>query len=93
MPALARSFLYRTVDSATPVFSRRPRPPWLTRADADASRISASGTPIGQSQIAWMNTPHFYKRDRLIVLYVGQSEDVIKPLEAVLGPPFATGRR
>lgn len=62
------------------------------RADSDASRVSPTGTPIGQSQISWMDTPNFYKRDRLIVLYVGHSADVMKPLEAILDPPFATGR-
>ena len=66
--------------------------PNTTRADTDASKVSPTGTPIGQSQISWMDTPHFYKRDRLIVLYVGHSVDVMKPLEAVLGPPFAAGR-
>jgi hypothetical protein len=39
-----------------------------------------------------MDTPHFYKRARLIVLYVGHSADLLKLLEAVLGPPFAAGR-
>jgi hypothetical protein len=63
-----------------------------TRANSDASRISPTGTPIGQSQISWMDTPNFYKRDRLIVLYVGHSPDVMKPLEAILGAPFAAGR-
>jgi hypothetical protein len=63
-----------------------------TRADSDASRVSPTGTPIGQSQIGWMDTPNFYKRDRLIVLYVGHSTGVTKPLEGILGPPFAFGR-
>jgi hypothetical protein len=63
------------------------------RADADASKISPTGSPIGQSQISWMDTPSFYKRDRLIVLYVGHSVDVMKLLESVVGQPFATGRR
>ena len=62
------------------------------RADRDAAQISPTGTPIGQSQISWMDTPHFYKRDRLIVLYVGHSADILRALEAVLGPPFAAGR-
>lgn len=63
-----------------------------TRADSDASKVSPTGSPIGQSQVSWMDTPHFYKRDRLIVLYVGHSADVLRMLEAVLGEPFATGR-
>jgi hypothetical protein len=39
-----------------------------------------------------MDTPHVYKRDRLIVLYVGHSAGQLKLLAAVLGPPFAEGR-
>ena len=66
--------------------------PSATRADNDASKVSPTGSPIGQSQISWMDTPHFYKRDRLVVLYVGHSADIIRLLEAVLGPPFAAGR-
>ncbi len=63
-----------------------------TRADSDASKVSPTGSPIGQSQVSWMDTPHFYKRDRVIVLFVGYSADVLRMLEAVLGEPFATGR-
>ena len=66
--------------------------PSATRANAGASKVSPTGSPIGQSQISWMDTPNFYKRDRLIVLYVGHSTDVMKPLEAILGSPFAAGR-
>ncbi len=62
------------------------------RADSDASKVSPTGSPIGQSQVSWMDTPHFYKRDRLIVLYVGHSADVLRMLEAVLGAAFAAGR-
>jgi hypothetical protein len=62
------------------------------RADRDASKVSPTGTPIGQAQVSWMDTPHFYQRDRLIVLYVGHSADVMRVLEAILGKPFATGR-
>ena len=63
-----------------------------TRADSDASKVSPTGSPIGQSQVSWMDTPHFYKRDRLIVLYVGHSADVLRMLEAVLGAAFAAGQ-
>ena len=64
----------------------------VDRADADAAKVSPTGSPIGQNQISWLDTPHFYKRDRLILLYVGHSADLLKLLEAVLGPPFAAGR-
>lgn len=66
--------------------------PTVARVDTDASKVSPSGTPVGQTQISWMDTPHFYKRDRLIVLYVGHAAEILKPLEAILGPPFAAGR-
>ena len=61
------------------------------RVAADAAKVSPTGSSIGQTQISWMDTPHFYKRDRLIVSYVGHSADLLTVLEAVLGPPFAAG--
>jgi hypothetical protein len=62
------------------------------RADHDAAKISPTGSPIGQVQISWMDVPHFYRRDRVIVLYVGHSSDMLKLLQAVLGAPFVAGR-
>ena len=59
---------------------------------SDAARVSPTGTPIGQSQISWIDTPHFFRRDRLIVLYVGHSPTVLQALEGALGKPFAAGR-
>lgn len=66
--------------------------PDATRARRDASKVSPTGSAIGQSQVSWMDTPHFYQRDRVVVLYVGHSADVLRMLEAVLGEPFAAGR-
>jgi len=61
-------------------------------ASADAARVAPSGTPIGSTQITWVDPPRFYMRGRLIVLYVGRDEQVSSMLESVLGQPFA-GRR
>jgi hypothetical protein len=66
--------------------------PSAARANSDAAQVSPTGTPVGQSQISWMATPHFYKRDRLIVLYVGFTSEILKALAATLGSPFAAGR-
>lgn len=63
--------------------------PNSTRANADAARVAPAGTPIGQTQITWVDPPRFYRSSRLIVVYVGRSDDVAGRLEAVLGPPFA----
>ena len=62
------------------------------RAAGDASHISPSGSPIGPHQITWMAPPRFYRKDRVIVLYVGANLDVARALEAVLGRPFTDFR-
>ena len=61
-------------------------------SDVNARGISTTGTPIGGTQITWVDTPHFYRRDRLIVLYVGQSAELRHLLENVLGPAFVDGQ-
>ena len=61
-------------------------------ANEDARRVSPTGTPIGQSQISWMDVPHFYKSDRIIALYVGHSANILRALKSVFGEPFAAGQ-
>jgi hypothetical protein len=58
-------------------------------AENDAAQVAPTGSPIGQTQIAWVGPPQFYKTDRLIVLYVGTNGSVLAALAAVLGSPFA----
>ena len=65
-------------------------------ADANASReaaesVSPSGSSIGTVMVSWLATPHFYKTDNLIALYVGDDPAVMKLLETYLGPQFAGG--
>ena len=68
-------------------------------ADADAAIISEDGTnvavPANGSVLAtslfWVSTPHFYLKEKLIVLYVGDDAALIAALEAALGPQFAGG--
>jgi len=57
--------------------------------DADAALVSHDGSSIGTTMASWVASPHFYKVERLIVLYVGENEDTIAILESVLGPQFA----
>lgn len=61
-------------------------------ATADAARVSPDGQPSPNAIIEWVSTPRFYRRDRLIVLYVGCKTDVIQPLDRTLGTAFAVGR-
>ncbi|MEK6244154.1 MAG: hypothetical protein AABM33_06600 [Pseudomonadota bacterium] len=60
-----------------------------TAADAQAALVSPSGSAVGTTKIHWVGPPHFFKKGRLIVLYVGDNEKVLSALEAVLGRLFA----
>jgi len=58
-------------------------------AETDAQLVSPDGSSIGTSMPFWVGPPHFYKVEKLIVLYVGENEDTIGILDSVLGPQFA----
>lgn len=58
-------------------------------ADAEAAPISRDGMGVGTSKIHWIGSPHFYKKEKLLVLYVGDNHKVLKTLEALLGRQFA----
>ena len=60
-------------------------------ADSEAELVSPDGASVGTNMITWVATPHFYKEERLIVLYVGDNEDLINILETILGSQFAGG--
>lgn len=57
----------------------------------EASQVAPDGGSIGTSMVTWVDTPHFYKAGRIIVLYVGSDEEILGLLEQVLGPQFAGG--
>lgn len=60
-------------------------------AAAEAELVSADGSSVGTSIMAWIDTPHFYQGGRLIVLYIGSDAAALSLLESVLGPQFAGG--
>ncbi len=57
----------------------------------EAMRVSANGSSVGTTMITWIDTPHFYQSGKIIVLYVGNTPQVIEILTEVLGPQFAGG--
>ena len=63
-----------------------PRP---SAADADAKKVSADGSSIGTSKPSWMAPPHFFKRGKFLVLYVGGNQTVLNVLRGALGSQFA----
>ncbi len=58
-------------------------------ADAEASLVSPNGMGVGTTKLHWIGPPHFYKKGKLLVLYIGDDDKVLKALDAVLGRQFA----
>ncbi len=58
-------------------------------AEADASLVSPDGSSIGTSMPFWVDDPHFYYKEKIIVLYVGDDPAIEELLESVLGSQFA----
>lgn len=58
-------------------------------ANAEAAPISRDGRAVGTRKIHWIGSPHFFKKEKLLVLYVGDNDKVLGSLEAVLGQQFA----
>jgi hypothetical protein len=63
----------------------------MEQANMQVVQISEDGQTIGMGQVNWVDTPHFYQRDRFIVLYVGRDATVLELLDEVLGPQIAGG--
>ena len=58
-------------------------------AAAQAARVSPDGSQIGTSKPLWVGPPHFYRKGRLLVLYLGEDTQTRERLACLLGPPFA----
>lgn len=63
--------------------------PNATVTDAQAALVSLDGSAVGTTKLLWVGPPHFYKKGKLLVLYVGDNDKALKALEAALGPQFA----
>jgi len=59
-------------------------------ARADASTIQPNGQPRNAS-VDWVAPPHFFLKERILVIYVGRDPAVVKLLGDTLGPPVAGG--
>lgn len=60
-----------------------------TETDAQSAQVSPNGGTVGTTMIHWIGPPHFFKRGKLLVLYVGDNNKVLKALESALGRQFA----
>ncbi len=57
--------------------------------EKEASQVAPDGGSIGTSMVDWIDTPHFYKAGRIVVLYVGSDQTILDLLNKVMGPQFA----
>lgn len=57
-------------------------------AASEASRVSPNGS-IGGSMPMWIAPPHFFRKGRVIVLYLGSDSDTLGKVREVLGPELA----
>ena len=57
--------------------------------EAQAARISRNGMTVETRKIHWLGPPHFFKKEKLLVLYIGDESETLKALKAALGRQFA----
>ena len=55
----------------------------------ESSKVAPDGGSVGTSMMMWMDTPHFYKAGRIIVLYLGKDKALLDLLNKAMGPQFA----
>jgi uncharacterized protein (TIGR02246 family) len=61
-------------------------------AEKGAATVSADGGTIGTSAMHWIAPPHFHRRDRTVLIHLGDTAEVRSALDRIAGPAFA-GRR
>ncbi len=60
----------------------------LKAAAEDASQIDPSGNPR-TAQINWIAPPHFFHKERIIVIYLGNDTNALALFTQLLGAQFA----
>ncbi len=58
-------------------------------AKAAVAKIAPDGSTIGETRIGWVEPPHFFRKGKLLVLYVGKNPQVTRALEPVVGHQIA----
>ena len=80
--------------AAAPGAAYRLGPGWLhlhTYPDEAAAQAAAAAIPPSADTglTDWVAAPHFFRCTRMIVLYLGDDQDVVALLSAACGAPFA----
>jgi hypothetical protein len=62
-------------------------------AEQEAQRVSPDGaravTPTGSVTASYAGPPHLFRRERVIVLYVGDDPEILRALGELVGAQFA----
>lgn len=62
-------------------------------AQQDVGQISDDASTIGTTQVTWTGSPHFFQDGKLVVLYVGDNDQILDVLEDTLGSQIAGASR
>ncbi|MBP0725875.1 membrane lipoprotein lipid attachment site-containing protein [Bacillus sp. RG28] len=54
-------------------------------ARKDIKTISEDGSKIGKTIVEWIDFPHFYQKEDIIVSYIGSDKKLERDLEKILG--------
>lgn len=54
----------------------------------DIAAIKNNGNTINGATMTWNVKPHFYNKGRVLVIYDGNSEEILKSLSEILGTPI-----
>lgn len=57
--------------------------------EKDLKTISSDGSWVGNAIVDWVKTPHIYKNENIIAIYVGDNNEMIEILKKLLGQQFA----
>lgn len=57
--------------------------------DRIATTISPDGSTVGNSAVNWTAPPHFYRTDKVMVIYTGTDSTTREALESAIAPQFA----
>lgn len=60
--------------------------------EKSTSLLNEDATTINKEQpieIEWPKNPHFYKKGKIIVQYIGEDEEIVTDLDKIMGKQFA----
>lgn len=60
-------------------------------AEADTRQFRPDGSMNTTTIVDWVAPPHFFRKGRVLVIYVGRDAAIVSLLSSVLGPQFAGG--